>query len=44
MARHPAAETPQISVIVLVYNEVDSVEPLHRELIGVLDALGPRSR
>ncbi len=40
MARHPAAETPQISVIVLVYNEVDSVEPLHRELIGVLDALG----
>jgi glycosyltransferase involved in cell wall biosynthesis len=40
MARQPATETPQISVIVLVYNEVDSVEPLHRELIGVLDALG----
>ncbi|TMD71480.1 MAG: glycosyltransferase family 2 protein [Chloroflexi bacterium] len=40
MARQPAAETPQISVIVLVYNEVDSVEPLHRELIGVLDGLG----
>src|SRR6266576_6669776 len=40
MARQPATETPQISVIVLVYNEVDSVDPLHRELIGVLDALG----
>ncbi len=40
MARQPATETPQISVIVLVYNEVDSVEPLHRELIGVLDGLG----
>ena len=40
MARQPATETPQISVIVLVYNEVESVEPLHRELIGVLDGLG----
>jgi len=40
MARQPATETPQISVIVVVYNEVDSVEPLHRELIGVLDGLG----
>ena len=40
MARQPATETPQISAIVLVYNEVDSVEPLHRELIGVLDGLG----
>src|SRR5689334_18348728 len=40
MARHPASETPYVSVIVLVYNEVDSVEPLHRELIGVLDGIG----
>ena len=40
MARHPATDTPQVSVIVLVYNEVDSVEPLHRELMGVLEALG----
>jgi glycosyltransferase involved in cell wall biosynthesis len=40
MARQPATESPQVSVIVLVYNEVDSVEPLHRELMGVLEALG----
>src|SRR5215472_15916615 len=39
-ARHAAGDHPQISVVVLVYNEVDSVEPLHRELMGVLDALG----
>jgi glycosyltransferase involved in cell wall biosynthesis len=39
-ARHAASDTPYLSVIVLVYNEVDSVEPLHRELMGVLDALG----
>ena len=40
MARHAASETPYVSAIVLVYNEVDSVEPLHRELIGVLEGLG----
>ena len=40
MARHQASDTPQVSVIVLVYNEVDSVEPLHRELMGVLEGLG----
>ena len=40
MARHPAAESPQLSVIVLVYNEVDSVEPLHRELMSVLAGIG----
>jgi glycosyltransferase involved in cell wall biosynthesis len=33
-------ENPRLSVIVLVYNEVDSIEPLHRELMGVLDSLG----
>jgi glycosyltransferase involved in cell wall biosynthesis len=40
MARQVATATPDVSVIVLVYNELDSVEPLHRELIGVLDGLG----
>jgi len=40
MARQAATDTPHVSVIALVYNEVDSVEPLHRELIGVLDGLG----
>ena len=40
MARQAATDTPYVSVIVLVYNELDSVEPLHRELIGVLDGLG----
>src|SRR5690348_6739309 len=39
MARPPAAESPQVSVVVLVYNEIDSVEPLHRELMGVLDGM-----
>jgi len=43
MARQAASETADVSVsvIVLVYNEVDSVEPLHRELMGVMEALGP---
>ena len=40
MARHAAPDAPHVSVIVLVYDEVDSVEPLHRELMGVLEALG----
>src|SRR5487761_1507466 len=35
--RSPA--TPRLSVIVLVYNEAESVAPLHEELIGVLEAL-----
>ena len=30
---------PRLSVIVLVYNEIESVAPLHEELIGVLEAL-----
>ena len=37
MARQQAS--PQVSVVVLVYNEVDSVEPLHRELMGVLEGI-----
>jgi len=40
MPRQAATDTPHVSVIVLVYNEIDSAEPLHRELIGVLEALG----
>src|SRR6266513_2026114 len=39
MARQAAAGSPHLSVIVLVYDEVDSIEPLHRELMGVLDGL-----
>ena len=30
---------PTLSVVVLVFNEVESVAPLHEELIGVLDGL-----
>ena len=40
MARHPSPDHPNVSVVVLVYNEVDSAEPLHRELMGVLEGLG----
>lgn len=40
MARQAAVENPHLSVVVLVYNEFDSVEPLHRELMGVLETLG----
>lgn len=34
-----AAANPYLSVVVLVYNEIDSIEPLHRELMGVLKDL-----
>src|SRR5690348_16732929 len=40
MARHPSPDHPNVSVVVLVYNEVDSAEPLHRELMGVFEGLG----
>src|SRR5438876_6952883 len=40
MARQAPTDRPHVSVVVLVYNEVDSVEPLHRELMGVPAALG----
>src|SRR6267143_2614175 len=30
---------PRLSVVVLVYNEIDSIEPLQEELSGVLEAL-----
>src|SRR5487761_694597 len=36
--RSPA--TPRLSVVVLVYNEAESIAPLHEELIGVLEAMG----
>src|SRR5215472_8445588 len=39
MARQPATDSPRVSVIVLVYNVVDSIEPLHRELMGVLEGM-----
>lgn len=38
--RHVATGEPQLSIIVLVYNEVDSIEPLHKELLPVLEAQG----
>jgi glycosyltransferase involved in cell wall biosynthesis len=37
--RHPATLAPRLSVIVLVYNELESIAPMHEELMGVLDAL-----
>src|SRR5713101_4408867 len=37
--RHIVAVAPRLSVIVLVYNEVESITPLHEELIAVLDAI-----
>ena len=40
MTRPAATGSPYLSVIVLVFNEVDSVEPLHRELLSVLEGLG----
>jgi len=30
---------PRLSVVVLVYNEAESIAPLHEELIGVLDSM-----
>jgi glycosyltransferase involved in cell wall biosynthesis len=37
--RHAANVAPRLSVIVLVYNELENIAPLHEELMGVLDAL-----
>jgi len=36
---HVANVAPRLSVIVLVYNEADSIAPLHAELTGVLSGL-----
>lgn len=40
MARQAAVANPHLSAVVLVYNELESIEPLHRELIGALEMLG----
>ena len=39
--RIKAANTapPRLSVVVLVFNELESIAPLHEELLGVLDAM-----
>jgi len=37
--RHHLTVAPRLSVVVLVYNEVESIAPLHEELIGVLEPL-----
>jgi glycosyltransferase involved in cell wall biosynthesis len=34
-----ASVAPRLSVVVLVFNEAESIAPLHEELIGVLDGL-----
>ncbi|MEA2644730.1 MAG: hypothetical protein QOG08_1756, partial [Chloroflexota bacterium] len=35
----PADTPPHLSVVVLVYNEAESIAPMHEELIGVLDSM-----
>jgi glycosyltransferase involved in cell wall biosynthesis len=37
--RQAASVAPRLSVIVLVYNELESIAPMHEELMGVLEAL-----
>src|ERR1700686_2982333 len=37
--RHAVAVAPRLSVIVLIYNEIESIAPLHEELMGVLKAI-----
>ena len=37
--RHHLTVAPRLSVVVLVYNEVESIAALHEELIGVLEPL-----
>src|ERR1700694_518168 len=37
--RQAASVAPRLSVIVLVYNELESLAPMHEELMGVLEAL-----
>jgi glycosyltransferase involved in cell wall biosynthesis len=38
-SRHPVTIAPRLSVIVLVYNELESIAPMHDELMGVLHGL-----
>jgi glycosyltransferase involved in cell wall biosynthesis len=37
--RHTVSVAPRLSVIVLVYNELESIAPMHEELMGVLQGL-----
>jgi glycosyltransferase involved in cell wall biosynthesis len=37
--RHAVTIAPRLSVIVLVYNEAESIAPLHEELVGVLESI-----
>jgi glycosyltransferase involved in cell wall biosynthesis len=37
--RHAVTVAPRLSVIVLVYNELESIAPMHEELMGVLETL-----
>ena len=37
--KHASSATPKLSVVVLVFNEVESIAPLHEEIIGVLEAM-----
>ena len=37
--KHANSAAPKISVVVLVFNEVESIALLHEELIGVMDAM-----
>jgi len=37
--KHRETIAPRLSVVVLVFNEVESIAPLHAELVGVLDAM-----
>jgi glycosyltransferase involved in cell wall biosynthesis len=37
--KHASASAPKLSVVVLVFNEAESIAPLHEELIGVLEGM-----
>src|SRR6202171_5917648 len=37
--KHTETTAPRLSVVVLVFNEVESIPPLHAELVAVLDAM-----
>ena len=37
--RHAVTIAPRLSVIVLVYNELENITPMHEELMGVLEGL-----
>jgi glycosyltransferase involved in cell wall biosynthesis len=37
--KHAGTAAPKLSVVVLVFNEAESIAPLHEELIGVLEGM-----